>query len=268
MDGLVVLLPLVAGSCFYQYFQGYIPGNSHIHTARHLFSHRVRALLYTPCKTARVPVRSHWQHSCSMPTGGLYRTPLAKPSCKLSRAVLDSDKDGAKQVPPQGPQAQLHLTSGAWASVASGAHHTLRGAGLRNNAPTTLRTAPPPRLPYSPLSFHLHVSTMGLGWTPNRGSGLPKLGLGCLTSRRWLPRPQVIKLLRSAPVGGTRPNELRPLTYAVLLGRSRAVEALLKAPHPTPPCPVARAPQHTRCTTSTHPVGWVPLHMSHLAAQR
>ena len=55
-----------------------------------------------------------------MPTGGFYRTPLAKPSCKLSRAVVDSDKDGAKQVPLQGPQAQLHLHLWAWASVASG----------------------------------------------------------------------------------------------------------------------------------------------------
>ena len=48
----------------------------------------------------------------------------------------------------------------------------------------------------------------------------------------WLPRRQVIKLLRSAPVNGTKPNEMRPLTYAVRLGRPRAVEALLKVRPP------------------------------------
>ena len=47
-----------------------------------------------------------------------------------------------------------------------------------------------------------------------------------------LPRRQVIKLLRSAPVNGTKPNEMRPLTYAVRLGRPRAVEALLKVRPP------------------------------------
>ena len=46
----------------------------------------------------------------------------------------------------------------------------------------------------------------------------------------WLPRRQLIKLLRSAPVNGTKPNEMRPLTYAVRLGRPRAVEALLQVP--------------------------------------
>ena len=48
----------------------------------------------------------------------------------------------------------------------------------------------------------------------------------------WLPRRQVIKLLRSAPVNGTKPNEMRPLAYAVRLGRPRAVEALLKVRPP------------------------------------
>lgn len=35
-----------------------------------------------------------------MPEGGFHRAPPAKPSCKLSRAVLDSNKDGAKSVRP------------------------------------------------------------------------------------------------------------------------------------------------------------------------
>ena len=51
----------------------------------------------------------------------------------------------------------------------------------------------------------------------------------------WLPRRQVIKLLRSAPVNGTKPNEMRPLTYAVRLGRPRAVEALLTVRPPSNP---------------------------------
>ena len=38
------------------------------------------------------------------------------------------------------------------------------------------------------------------------------------------------KLLRSAPVDGTKSNEMRPLAYAVALGLPRAVEALLKVP--------------------------------------
>ena len=63
-------------------------------------------MIYTPFQSR---VRGAAALSGSMPTGGFYRTPLTKPSCKLSRAVLDSDKDGAKQVPPKGPQAQLHL---------------------------------------------------------------------------------------------------------------------------------------------------------------
>ena len=52
-----------------------------------------------------------------------------------------------------------------------------------------------------------------------------------------LPRRQVIKLLRSAPVNGTKPNEMRPLTYAVRLGRPRAVEALLQVRPPLAPNP-------------------------------
>ena len=52
----------------------------------------------------------------------------------------------------------------------------------------------------------------------------------------WLPRRQVIKLLRSAPVNGTKPNEMRPLTYAVRLGRPRAVEALLQVRPPLTEC--------------------------------
>ena len=187
-----------------------------------------------------------------MLTGGFYRTPLTKPSCKLSRAVIDSDKDGAKQVPPQGPQAQLHLHLWGLGFGGFGAHHTLRGAGLRMHQPHCARPHRPAPAPLPPV--------------PTPHTRQPNL-IPCLI-RLLAPRPQVIKLLRSAPANGTKANELRPLTYAVRLGRSRAVEALLKAPHPTHPCPVAGAPQHTRCTTSTHPVGWVPLHMSHLAAQR
>ena len=38
---------------------------------------------------------------CSMLVGGFHRAPPAKPSCKLSRAVVDSEKDGAKQVRPK-----------------------------------------------------------------------------------------------------------------------------------------------------------------------
>lgn len=38
------------------------------------------------------------------------------------------------------------------------------------------------------------------------------------------------KLLRSAPVDGTKSNEMRPLAYAVALGLPCAVEALLKVP--------------------------------------
>ena len=76
---------------------------------------------------ARGPLSLSW-HSFSMPTGGFHRAPLAKPGCKLSRAVLDSDKDGAKQVPPQGPQAQLHLHL-FWGFGGFGAHHTLRSPG-------------------------------------------------------------------------------------------------------------------------------------------
>ena len=94
--------------------------------------------------------------SGSMPTGGFYRTPLAKPSCKLSRAVLDSDKDGAKQVPPQGPQAQLHLHLwGLGFGGFGGSSHSPRRRA--ENAPTTLRTAPPPRpcpTPASPYTTH------------------------------------------------------------------------------------------------------------------
>ena len=45
----------------------------------------------------------------------------------------------------------------------------------------------------------------------------------------------MIKLLRSAPVNGTKPNEMRPLTYAVRLGRPRAVEALLTVRPPSNP---------------------------------
>ena len=69
-----------------------------------------------------------------MPEGGFHRAPPAKPSCKLSRAVVDSNKDGAKQVRPLLKPHRLRCSSWpskAWLfGVASGRIALSESAGL------------------------------------------------------------------------------------------------------------------------------------------
>ena len=152
-----------------------------------------------------------------MPAGGFHRAPPAKPSCKLSRAVVDSNKDGAKQVRPLLKPHRLGSSSWpskAWLFGGFGAHRSLRERRA-GDAPTDCARPHAPQ-PLSP------PTTVPLPQSP------PQPNLTML----WLPRRQLIKLLRSAPVNGTKPNEMRPLTYAVRLGRPRAVEALLKVRPP------------------------------------
>ena len=140
----------------------------------------------------------------------LRRSPAASSAAQWSTAK----RTARSRCAPRPTDPTSTFNSGAWASVASGLPSHSLSRRVAGHAPTHTAhgpTAPP--LLCSPRSHHQRPASTSPAY--------------------WLPRRQVIKLLRSAPVDGTKPNEMRPLTYAVRLGRPRAVEALLKAPpHP------------------------------------